>query len=102
MVPGKTLIHLLRELSGYRGVIESNTFLERVAYDKNSKGEAAPHTDWISIKSLKKLCAKFSKFGAELENINQEPPFSKTPRKELLLTFLPKIVGLDIYATAIK
>lgn len=102
MVPLNTMRYAIREMLGYRGVVPAEASLERVAYDKNAEGEGAPHTDWISVKSLETLCSKFSSFRSELENIDQESPFSRTPRVELLGTRWPKYFGLDLYACAVK
>ena len=97
-----SLRYMMRELRGYRGVVGNSLESERAAYDTNSQGGGAPHTDWISIRSLKALCSEFSSFTAKLENIDQEPPFSKTPRAQLLKTKWPSLMGLDLYATARK
>ncbi|WP_431064143.1 class I SAM-dependent methyltransferase [Methylotuvimicrobium sp.] len=102
MAPMTTLAYMVKEFAGYRGVVGSSATRERAAYDSNSDGAEAPHTDWISVKSVKKMCAQFSNFTARIENIDQEPPFTNTPRIELLTTRWPKIVGLDLYATATK
>jgi hypothetical protein len=42
---------------------------DRVIYDTNSEGEAAPHTDWISVTSLNAMCKNFGKFNVRRENI---------------------------------
>lgn len=97
-----TLSYFFRELGGYAGVVENSGQAERVAYDSNSSGECAPYTDWISIRSLKKICHRFNHFTARLENIDQEPPFSKKTRASLLKTRWPQLLGLDIYAKATK
>jgi len=97
-----TVKYIFRELFGYRGVIESKSNREIAAYDTNIEGESAPHTDWVSIKSLKSYCSKFSIFSAVLENINKEFPFKFSRRDILLKTKLPKIMGLDIYAITEK
>lgn len=102
MAPRTTLIHLFREMTGYRGVVGDSALRERSAYDTNSQGAGAPHTDWISIKSLNAYCNRFSSFTGCLENIDQERPFSRTPRTKLLLTRWPGLMGLDLYATATK
>lgn len=102
MAPVATARHMLREIFGYRGVFGQSAERERAAYDAGSSGEGAPHTDWISARSLRALCHKFSSFTAKTENIDQERPFSRTPRAELLATRWPAIVGLDLYATARK
>lgn len=102
MAPLATILNLAKEFVGYRGVVGSSGDRERAAYDAGSDGGGAPHTDWISVRSLKSYCAKFSEFSVAIENIDQEPPFSSSPRTELLKTRWPHIVGLDLYATAVK
>ena len=75
---------------------------ERGAYDTDQAGAAAPHTDYISVKSLRDLCSNFTAFSATRENIAEEPPFRRISRDRLLNTFIPAIAGLDIYVTARK
>ena len=100
----KTVLYFIREqFFFYRGVIGSSSTKERAAYDANTVSlVGAPHTDWISIRSLKKLCQNFSHSSANLENIDQESPFKRSSRKELLLTRWPSWFGLDIYVVAKK
>lgn len=102
MSPKATTRYLLRELTGYRGVVGVSAEKDRAAYDTGSDGSGAPHTDWISGKSLKKLCKQYSKFKCKRENIDQEAPFKETPRTELLKTRWPRLLGLDLYATTTK
>jgi SAM-dependent methyltransferase len=99
--PWETLRYLARESAGYRGAVGTGDSLKRAAYDSNSQGIAAPHTDWISIPSLRRLCRKLHAFEASLENIDNGLPFRwARPRAALLKTAWPRWVGLDIYATA--
>lgn len=102
MTPFLTIKNMLKEIFGYRGVVGNGSNRQRVAYDAGSKGGGAPHTDWISARSLKDYCGSFTSFESTNENIDQEAPFWFTPRKELLKTKWPSILGLDIYATATK
>lgn len=102
IAPRATIAYFFKELSGYRGVVGSSNIRERAAYDSDSSGGCAPHTDWISIQSLQDMCSQFSKFRARLENIDQEIPFHWIPRKKLLMTTLPQRMGLDVYVTADK
>jgi 2-polyprenyl-3-methyl-5-hydroxy-6-metoxy-1,4-benzoquinol methylase len=102
MSPILTIKTMLKELFGYRGVVGNGSNRQRAAYDASSEGDGAPHTDWVSERSLKCFCKKFTSFEATIENIDQETPFRSTPRKELIKTKWPSIVGLDIYATATK
>jgi SAM-dependent methyltransferase len=98
----QTLHYLWSEICGYRGVATPVGERERRIYDQNSEGLAAPHTDFVSVKSLRYLCRDFSKFQWQLRNINQEPPFSKRSRVALLKTRWPDLCGLEIYATTIR
>lgn len=102
MAPLVTLRTLLKEASGYRGTVGASSKRERAAYDSGSDGSAAPHTDWISIRSLQHYCRNFSAFSARLENIDQERPFKGRSRAQLLKTKWPALAGLDLYATATK
>ena len=101
--PRETFAYMAKELLGYRGVVGHSRENERVAYDANAAGAAAPHTDWISARSLGRLCAGFSSFSARTENIDNGKPFHRSrPRRELLMTWYPRWFGLDLYATVRK
>jgi SAM-dependent methyltransferase len=98
----ETLRYLWAELLGYRGVAAAPGARGTWSYDHNSAGDSAPHTDFISVKSLRALFRRFSGFRWKLRNINQEKPFANRPRQQLLQTRWPDICGLEIYATAVK
>lgn len=100
--PLATLKYLIREQFGYRGCVGAASERERAAYDAGASGAGAPHTDWISVRSLKHYCGEFSEFSATLENIDQEWPFRLKSRETLLKTKWPARCGLDLYATATK
>ncbi len=100
-----TLRHWFRELVGYRGVVGSGGAKQRALYDANTAGDTAPHTDFASRRSLRHMCRKFAAFSATCENlIHTEAPFNKgkVVRRDLLKTWYPRLVGLDIYVTATK
>lgn len=82
-----------------RAITGSEAMLAR--YD-TAKGETAPHTDFVSRARLQRICRKFRSFRARLENITDEPPFARWTREQLLATPLPRLLGLDIYARAVK
>lgn len=100
--PIQTLHYLLSEIMGGRRVVGNSDSWHRSAYDKNSAGVGAPHTDWISRKSLAFLCREYKVFQPRLENIDSAPPFQKWSRSQLLKSGIPRFVGLDLYATATK
>lgn len=100
--PHEVIAYALNEARGHRGVMPSRDALARGAYDRDSSGAAAPHTDFISRVSLRSLCAAFPGFECRLENIDQERPFADRSRAQLLGTSLPAEIGLDLYATAVR
>lgn len=101
--PVQTLFYALQELAGRSGPLTISQTGARAKYDGNSRGEAAPHTDCLSTRSLRYLCRRFANVTSCTENIDNGPPFSfSRPRSELLKTRWPRLLGLDIYATAVK
>jgi hypothetical protein len=99
---GATARYFLRELMGYRGVVGAATEAERAQYDVGSRGQAAPHTDFVSKKSLRRLCSGFSTFSCRSENIDNGFPFRYQQRDRLLQTTFPALCGLDLYARATR
>jgi len=97
-----TLRYWRDEHRGYRGVIPSHSASERAAYDTDSSGTEAPHTDFISKRSLASMCATFTEFDANYENIDNGFPFWFAPRRTLLRTAIPRLIGLDLYARAVR
>ncbi len=101
--PRPTLSQIAKELIGHRGVVATTKDSDRAAYDASESGEGAPHTDWISKRSLRHLCRNFGAFSSTIENIDNGKPFTfARPRAELLKTSFPRRIGLDFYATATK
>jgi SAM-dependent methyltransferase len=100
--PFTTINYAIREFKGARDVVAASSTRDRAAYDINSSGVGAPHTDWISKKSLNEYCSNFSEFKSIIENIDRDPPFIFWRRKSLLRTGIPRLMGLDLYACATK
>ena len=99
----QTLNYFIKEIFEYRGVVPNlSSAKNRAAYDVNKKGEAAPHTDWISKKSAKALLRKFSHISLELENIDEAFAFGFKSREKLVISKWPKKFGLDLYGEATK
>jgi SAM-dependent methyltransferase len=96
----QTSLILMRELLGCRGVVGPGDERQRAAYDVNAAGDGAPHTDWISKRSLKHLCSRFSGFRARLENFDaMRGPLT---RERLMAAGIPRLIGLDLYVTVTK
>lgn len=79
----------------------TSTMRQRAAYDSNTKGKGAPHTDFVSRGHLRDICHRFASFEPALENVVQEGPLKFFGRNTLLNAW-PKCLGTDIYARAIK
>ena len=99
---GATARYLVRELSGFRGVVGPVSESQRAEYDTTVKGDTAPHTDFVSTRSLRRLCSNYRSFVCHSENIDREPPFGRIGRERLMRTFLPAVLGLDLYACATR
>ncbi|SDG75341.1 class I SAM-dependent methyltransferase [Bosea robiniae] len=98
----ETLRYLKAETFGYRGPVFGMRAAERASYDKNSAGDAAPHTDFISRRSLAHLCRGFTKFSSRVENWDDASPFKTSKRADMIGSVWPRFLGLDLYATATK
>lgn len=76
----------------------------RALYDTNQAGEAAPHTDYVTRRDARRLFRSFSKVKLDSRNFD---PFELIPGKyvifrERLLGNVDRLLGLDLYITAVK
>jgi SAM-dependent methyltransferase len=88
----------LRRLRGHR----SGDQEIRAAYDTNLAGEAAPATDYTSVREARRLFSGFSRVDVKRENFDDLVlPRLAVPRNRLL-GWPARIAGLDLYITAIR
>lgn len=77
----------------------------RAIYDSNSAGEAAPHTDFVSRRDVRRLFGAFSNVSIDTQNFDSEVPvFGRSvilPRQRLLGN-VARVLGLDLYIHARK
>jgi len=92
----------IAEAAGCRGIMGDVNAGMRAAYDADTTGRGAPHTDFVSRASLRWLCREFTEVEMSLKNIAQETPFAATRRESLLESEWPAKVGLDLYAIATR
>jgi len=97
--PKRLMRQLLREVVGLRETFRDG---ETSAYDRSQDGSLAPATEFASVKSMRALCSGYSNFRAITQNANQEPPFKRWTRAQLLASPIPRICGLDLYWTCNK
>lgn len=78
----------------------------RAMYDANAAGEAAPHTDFVSRRDVRRLFGAFSHVTVQSQNFDTLTPTvakrTVTIRREWLLGNVARVLGLDIYIHARK
>jgi SAM-dependent methyltransferase len=67
---------------------------QRALYDSNSAGDAAPVTEFISTRDLRRLCRPFTEFACVTENAS-----APAGARALWLATLGRVAGLDLYAS---
>lgn len=72
----------------------------RAAYDASEAGEAAPHTDYVSKRDVRRLFKNFSNIHIDTHNFDSMLR-GLIPRKRLLGN-IARILGLDLYIVARK
>jgi SAM-dependent methyltransferase len=76
----------------------------RAMYDVNTEGEAAPHTEYVSRREVRRLFDAFSAVSIDAQNF--EPLTLRLPRRrvtiprERLLGNVARVLGLDLYIHA--
>ena len=70
----------------------------RGMYDTNAAGDAAPHTDYVSRRDVRRLFSDFSDVEIDARNFD---PLPYVPRRRLLGN-VDRLLGLDLYITARK
>jgi len=78
----------------------------RAMYDANTAGEAAPHTDFVSRRGVRRLFGAFSDVAIQSQNFDSLTPTlagrTVTIRREWLLGNVARVLGLDLYVHARK
>jgi SAM-dependent methyltransferase len=90
-------------ISGRHGVIGAREFMRRI-YDANQKGEAAPHTEFVSRRDARRVFKAFSRVRIESQNFDAYALFRGrvvVPR-ERFLSNVGRLLGLDLYIEATK
>ena len=88
-----TLRYFAAELAGHRGVVAARSAAERGAYDADQSGAAAPHTDFVSVRSLRHACRCFRSFAARRENVDRRLLLPRPTREQLLASPVPRLCG---------
>ena len=76
----------------------------RAFYDKNTKGEAAPHTDYVSQAEVRRLFRAYRAVHIETQNCDPLvlPRGRVVVSRERLLNNLARVAGVDLYIIATK
>lgn len=77
---------------------------KRSLYDVSSRGEAAPHTDFVSKTDVRRMFREFSRVKIDIRNFDDYFLLKGKIkiRRQTVLNSLGRIWGLDLYITAIK
>ena len=70
----------------------------RASYDADAAGNAAPHTDYVSRRDVRRLFAGFSDVRIEARNFDNTRVLPRTA----LLGNVDRVLGLDLYIVATK
>lgn len=100
--PGRTFVGLLRDLEKLDGM-DSTSYGQRKAYDRDRTGRAAPETAFFSVKKVRNMFKMYSRVWVWKENCVSFALRGRTifPR-EKLLPLLGRALGLDLYVEAQK
>ncbi len=100
----RQVVHIpaLRLLSRLRAARPVTAEAVRAMYDASSAGEAAPHTDFVSLREARSLFSRFAQTRIRIENFETYVVRRLTVRRELLLWNLGRVLGLDLYIVAKK
>jgi len=99
-VPIKYVRDVLWRRRRYKNLSE----VVRILYDANSRGEAAPHTDFVSRSDVRRLFNRFSWIQIDTQNFDAYVLLRGTivvPR-EKLLNNIGRVLGTDLYIVAKK
>jgi SAM-dependent methyltransferase len=119
LVPGGTAFVMLYNAHSFRQLVvvrreRVRAFLThrnsservRAMYDSNSAGEAAPHTDFVSRRDVRRLFGAFSTVEIDSQNFDALTPavagWTLTIPRERLLGNVGRLLGLDLYIHAHK
>src|SRR5262249_35284318 len=94
---GMTLAGLPRRLRGEREGDERM----RGAYDRNLEGEAAPATEYVSVRQAKRLFSGFSSISARRENFESIVVRDRVIDRKRLLGWTARLAGRDLYIIAL-
>lgn len=93
------------KLRAFRARLSSNERV-RAMYDANTAGEAAPHTDFVSRRGVRRLFGAFSSVTVQSQNFDAITPslagHTLTIPRKLLLGNVARVLGLDLYIHARK
>ena len=91
-----------------QGLLAGQSSAERVRamYDQNTSGEAAPHTDYVSRRDVRRLFGGFSSVSIDAQNFTVRARHVRGRRvtisRERLLGNVARVLGLDLYIQARK
>ena len=98
-VPLMRVLGIFSNMKRYKGISEKI----RSLYDTSEDGRAAPHTDFVSPREVRRIFKRFSRVKIDIRNFDNYSIRGKfILKREWVLNNLARFLGLDLYIMAIK
>jgi ubiquinone/menaquinone biosynthesis C-methylase UbiE len=98
-VPLMRVLGIFSNMKRYKSINEKI----RSLYDTSEDGSAAPHTDFVSAREVRRLFKRFSRVKIDIRNFDNYSIGGKfLLKREWVLNNLARFLGLDLYIMAIK
>jgi ubiquinone/menaquinone biosynthesis C-methylase UbiE len=98
-VPLMRVLGIFPNMKRYKSINEKI----RSLYDTSEDGSAAPHTDFVSSREVRRIFEKFSRVKIDIRNFDNYTIGGKfLLKREWVFNNLARFLGLDLYIRAIK
>lgn len=98
-VPLMRVLGIFSNMKRYKDISEKI----RSLYDTSEDGSAAPHTDFVSPREVRRIFKRFSRVKIDIRNFDNYSIRGKfILKREWVLNNLARFLGLDLYIMAIK
>jgi SAM-dependent methyltransferase len=98
-VPLMRVLGIFSNMKRYQNIDEKI----RSLYDTSEDGSAAPHTDFVSPREVRRIFKRYSRVKIDIRNFDNYSIGGKSLlKREWVLNNLARFLGLDLYITAIK
>ena len=98
-VPLMRVLGIFSNMKRYKSINEKI----RSLYDTSKEGSAAPHTDFVSAREVRRLFKRFPRVKIDIRNFDNFSIGGKfLLQRDWVLNNFARLLGLDLYITAVK